>query len=44
MALDAMIHSEDAAQTPPAAPKPDASKRTETQLRAHLHWQAYSTL
>jgi xanthine dehydrogenase YagR molybdenum-binding subunit len=30
MALDAMIHSEDAAQTPPAAPKPDASKRTET--------------
>jgi len=30
MALDSMIHAEDGAQTPPAAPKPDASKRTET--------------
>ena len=30
MALDVMLHTEEAAQTPPATPKPDASKRTET--------------
>jgi hypothetical protein len=30
MALDAMIQTEDGTQTPPAAPKLDASKRTET--------------
>src|ERR1700723_1183647 len=30
MALDVMLHTEEAAQTSPAAPKPDASKRTET--------------
>jgi len=30
MALDAMIQTEDGTQTPAAAPKPDASKRTET--------------
>jgi xanthine dehydrogenase YagR molybdenum-binding subunit len=30
MALDSMIHAEDSAQADPAAPKPDASKRTDT--------------
>src|SRR3984957_12088634 len=30
MALDVMLHTEEAAQTPPATPKPDASKRSET--------------
>jgi xanthine dehydrogenase YagR molybdenum-binding subunit len=30
MALDAMIRTEDGTQTPAAAPKPDASKRTDT--------------
>ena len=30
MALDSMIHAEDGTQTPPTAPNPDVSKRTET--------------